>query len=162
MTDFDLQTLATLKNINPRKEGPKDDKILALDLKFQATCPGEVATDVLGDEQYSRIRDFLWKHTEDGMIHPRFSKLGHLKCERELAQMNVAVGGLWFAGAKVYKFEIAPRDQEQIDLTFHVSAVDPPSNALPILADCLDSDLQVAIEPAQQALDLDGRDGSAA
>lgn len=159
MSDFQLDTKAKLKNVNPRKEGPKDDQVLALDLKFETVCEGEIAADVLGDQQYSRIREFLWRHGEDGEIRPRFSNLDRLKSERELPQMNVTVAGIWLAGAKVHKFGLVPEAGEKVELTFQVSVVDPPSNALPILADLLDQDLEVAIEPAQQELALNGQNG---
>lgn len=62
---MNIETLATLKHINVRKEG-SDEKILAIDVRFNCQIPSDVLI-----EFHPTLRTMLWTH--DG--EPRFNRL---------------------------------------------------------------------------------------
>lgn len=97
MSKFRFEGRASIAHLNTRKEGPDDDKELAVDVKLQATCGINVC-----DYFEPELAYFLF--LEGGAV--RNTMMGPISFSHELEGYRLdAVGGT-FMGVKVKKFTL--------------------------------------------------------
>lgn len=170
-------TAATILDVNPRKEGAGEDKVLACDIKLRIDMP---AADVL-PYFHPELRSFLFN--DNGC---RFPALGTIGWDCTMEHMEIDAAGYVFADAKLSKFKIEPRygapldteklaaddvpEQGQLDvdqgrtaedigfcprvtLTF-TAAVHPEASEIAALSELLQEEVAIDIRPRQGDLPL--------
>ncbi|WP_137010113.1 DNA translocase FtsK [Aquitalea aquatilis] len=149
MSLFNFQGKAEIKHFNARKEGPDEDKTLALDLKLTAKT-GSAAL-VFFDEQ---LESFLYL---PGTGAVRNQMMEPLKYKHEVQDCELVIAGCRFHGVRVSKFQIEPLDGNQLWLTWQCS-FQPMKDECATLAELLQEevDVYVAAQP-----DLFGAEESA-
>lgn len=147
---FRFSGLASVMHLNARKEGPDEDKQLALDVKLKAVAS---APAVLGffDEA---LQGFLF--TDIGAV--RNVMMGTVTFAHELEDYRLEAMGSQHFGVKVKKFAIEPMDGWGASLTFSLS-FKPSGDEVARLAEYLQDDIEIIVEPTSDELDL-GDDSS--
>ena len=142
MSKFRFQGRASITHLNTRKEGPDDDKELAVDLKLQALCPMTVA-----DYFEPELNYLLF--IEGGAV--RNVMMGPISFSNELEGYRLdAIGGA-FHGVKVKKFSLEPVDGNQIRLTFSIS-FKPSGDEVARMAEYLQDEIEIELNPATEEL----------
>lgn len=136
---------ATVLHLNARKEGPDDDKVLAVDLKLQ------VVTDALTMLRFFEPLLGPVMHLPNGAVRSVF--FGPVHFGHELENYSVSALGSTFTGAKVKRFVLTPLDGGLLDMVFGVS-FKPSGDEVARLAEYLADDIDVLIEPQDGELDL--------
>jgi hypothetical protein len=109
---FKATGIATLKNLNVRKENHRDKKVLAVDLKLQfKSLPQELC-----DFFDVALLDFFWR--ADMSVRNIFVE--PVSYDVELENCSVHVGGTTYHGATVKRFTLEPLDGGRIKLDCHV------------------------------------------
>lgn len=111
---FKLAGSATIKHINIRKEGPQDDKILAVDLKLEFEQIDGGICAYFDDA----MAGFLWR---DSAMIVRNAFLAPLEYGHTISCACVEIDDHRFFGAEVKKFKIEPKDGGRITLNCAVS-----------------------------------------
>jgi hypothetical protein len=113
---FKVEGVADIKHLNIRKEGPEDEKILAVDLKMSIK---DVDRRLLAyfDEA---LTSFLWREETSGMV-VRNIFLEPVHYCNSITSATVTVDMTEFAGCEVKKFSIEPRDGGVFTLYVSVS-----------------------------------------
>jgi len=144
MSKFRFRGQASILHLNTRKEGPDDDKELAVDLKFQA----DTDSGIVGyfDDQLAAL---LWLST--GAV--RNLMLGPLTFSHELEDYRLLCVGSEFTGVKVKKFTITPKDGFKVLLGFSVS-FKPSGDEVGQFAEYLQDAFALALEPSSEELDF--------
>lgn len=146
MSKFRFHGRASITHLNTRKEGPDDDKELAVDVKMQALT-GINVTDYFEPE----LAYFLF--LEGGAV--RNTMMGPISFLHELEGYRLdAVGGT-FHGVKVKKFSLEPVDGAQIRLTFSIS-FKPSGDEVARMAEYLQDEIDIELNPSSEELDLGG------
>ena len=145
MNEFLFDGLAEIKHLNIRKEGPEDDKALAVDVKF---CGRTDAA--LCDFFDPMLRDFLF--TDEVIARPMMVEPIGFTNEIEACDLHLLEKT--FTGVKLRKFKIVPKDDGQIELTFTVSFM-PLRDEVAILAEYVTDEIHVTARPQPQ-LDFGG------
>lgn len=137
---FKVSGLATIKHLNVRKEGPEDEKILAVDVKLLIP---NVDRRLCGyfDEA---LEAFLWRGDTNALI-ARNAYLTPVRYGNEINNASVSIGSHSYSGCDVKRFEIEPRDGGVITLTCSV-AVYPNSADVSDLAKMVQDEASVTIE----------------
>lgn len=151
---FKLSGIATIKHLNVRKEGPDDEKILAVDVKLAFE---KLDRAILGYfEPDGVLPAFLWRGdpAADALI-VRNAFLSPLAYSHEIGGASVKIDGGWFPGSDVKKFSIQPRDGGLVDITCSVS-IFPSSNEVAELAKNVQDGARVEIEGPPDLFDGDG------
>ena len=148
--EFNLKTVATLKHINVRKEGPKDAEALAFDLKFACIVSADVIDDLLCVDNEGQALAALWLDNEEGK--PRFPLLSTLSFNRPVTDVQLETLGMHLPGCKVGKFTFEPLKEKRANLLLTLAVSQPPGNALPILADFLTQDIEIDLQTQQRDL----------
>lgn len=123
---FKITGVATIKHLNVRKEGPDDEKILAVDVKLAFE---KIGREILAYfEPDGVLPGFLWRGdpASDALI-VRNAFLSPLAYAHEITSATVHIDGVWFPGSEVKKFSIQPRDGGLVDITCSV-AIYPSSS----------------------------------
>lgn len=142
---FAYSGLVTISHINARKEGPDDDKVLAVDLKLS-----EIAEATILDRFDDQLATFFFTDinaVRNPMIGPIpiLSELEHYRLE--------AVGGTFF-GVKVKKFTVKPMDGFMAEVCFQISFA-PSGDEVARMAEFLQEEMEIRLEPANDELDLE-------
>lgn len=146
MSKFRFQGRASITHLNTRKEGPDDDKELAVDVKQQALCGVNVC-----DYFEPELAYFLFM--EGGAV--RNTMMGPIGFSNELEGYRLdAVGGTFY-GVKVKKFSLEPVDGSQIRLTFSIS-FKPSGDEVARMAEYLQDEIDIELNPSREELDLGG------
>jgi hypothetical protein len=137
---FKVSGTASIKHLNVRKEGPEDDKVLAVDVKLEIR---RVDRRLCGyfDEA---LEAFLWRGDTDALI-ARNAYLAPVAYGNEITGATVQIGGNSYVGCDVKKFAIQPLDGGVISLTCSVSLF-PSSSDVSALAKLVQEDASVSIE----------------
>jgi hypothetical protein len=151
----------TLNHINVRKEGPEDDKAVALDLKLSGTVSHEVIKMILTIDGEDSIdaRNLFW--LEDEVAAARILLISDIKLNRRYEGVDVSLSGLNLSGCSMKSFSFSPKDHGKAHLSFSVSCSTPPSNAVAILSEVLQEELKVYAESSQPDLFADDQEGAA-
>lgn len=144
MSKFRFVGDADILHLNTRKEGPDEDKVLAVDVKLQATVGPEIC-----DFFEPALADFLF--LDSGAV--RNVLMGPTTFANELEHYRLEVAGSVHYGVKVKKFALEPKDGRQIGLTFQIS-FKPSGDEVAKLAEYLQDAIEIMLEPENEELDL--------
>lgn len=137
---FKVAGAATIKHLNVRKEGPEDEKILAVDIKLEVRGIDRRLCAYFDDA----LEAFLWRGDTDALI-VRNDYLEPVKYAHSISSATASIAGQSFVGCDVGKFAISPRDGGVIDLVMCVTAY-PSSDEVAQLAKRVQDDTQIEIE----------------
>ena len=144
MKKFSYEGLASIQNLNTRKQGPEDDKELAVDIKFLAQ------TNALICECFDDLLDnFLF--LSSGAV--RNEQQEPVSYKHELMHYRLQAPGMSFSGVTVKKMTLEPKDGFKINITFQVS-FKPLSLEIAKLAEFLQEAIVIRIEPENEELAL--------
>lgn len=136
ITPFELTGSASLLQLNARKEGPEDHKVLATDLKLRIVTSNEI---LLAFDPLLRVSLY------DKLGEPRFARMGTVSWDQEFTNMALEIDGLRadrvlkFGAVKVRKFTFEPRKAGQVDLVFQAT-LKPDKGELDVLGQVLLAD----------------------
>lgn len=137
---FKVAGIASIKHLNVRKEGPEDDKILAVDVKLEIKNVDRRLCGYFDDA----LEAFLWRGDTDALI-ARNLYLAPVAYGNEINSATVKIGGQTFIGCDVKKFTLMPRDGGVMTLTCSV-AVYPSASDVSDLAKRVQDEDHVEIE----------------
>lgn len=141
MQKFSYTGKANILHLNVRKEGPDDDKILAVDLKLECIAP-------------AHLIDFF----DEGLREVLYTDVGAVKNKRmEAIGFNNTVenGELMvfddsrFLGVTFGKFKIKAKDTHQVTLTFSAS-FQPSKDEVAILAEHVSDEIDIDARTSPQ------------
>ncbi len=144
MSKFTFNGLANIQHMNTRKQGPEDDKELAVDIKLTTRTSMEVCD--FFDEQ---LAGFLF--LSSGAVRNEFQE--PVAYRYELLNYTVAVAGMTFDGVSVKKITLSPANGFQIDLTFQLS-FKPLSNQVALFAEYLQEMIPIKLQPMNAELEF--------
>lgn len=136
VNSFELEGSASLLQLNARKEGPEDHKVLATDLKLRIVTSNDILLSF-----HPQLRLMLFD--KDG--EPRFTRLGTVSWDQEFQQMALEMNAplvdrvLKFSDVKLRKFTFEARKAGQVDLVFQAT-VKPDKGEFDILGQVLCAD----------------------
>lgn len=142
MNKFKFDGLANIQHMNTRKQGPEDDKELAVDIKL-TTRTGVEVCDFFDDQ----LPDFLFMTS--GAVRNEFQEA--ISYSYELFNYSVSVAGMDFNGVTVKKISLLPADGFQIDITFQLS-FKPLSNQVALFAEYLQEMIPIKLKPMNEEL----------
>ena len=151
---FKVSGIASIKHINVRKEGPEEDKILAVDVKLTFKQVDRRLCAYFDEA----LESFLWRGDTDALI-VRNSFLSPVVYGNQIASADVKIGLRQFGGCDVRKFSIEPADGGVITLTCSVS-VYPSASEVSDLAKLVQDEDQVSIEGPPDLFSTDANDMS--
>ncbi len=137
---FKVQGIASIKHINVRKEGPDEEKILAVDVKLMFKKVDRRLCDYFDDA----LQSFLWRGDTDALI-VRNTHLSPVSYATSILGAEVEIGMLKFFGCDVRKFVIEPQDGGVITLTCSTT-IYPGTDEVSRLANLVQDEERVSIE----------------
>lgn len=137
---FKVQGSATIKHLNVRKEGPEDEKIIAVDIKLEIKQVDRRLCAYFDDA----LEAFLWRGETDALI-ARNMYLQPVAYSNLIAGATLNIDSQTFVGCDVKKFAMEPRDGGVMTLTCSVS-VYPLASEVSNLAKLVQDDAHVVIE----------------
>ena len=137
---FRVEKSATIKHLNVRKEGPNDEKEIAVDVKLHFEHLDRGLCSYFDDA----LEAFLWRGDTEALI-VRNGFLSPVAYGNKISGAIVKIGPDEFMGCDVRKFVVKPRDGGTIDLTCSVSFF-PTSNQVANIAKLVQDDDLVLIE----------------
>lgn len=137
---------AEITSLNTRKEGPDDEKELAVDVKFHLVAHAQV----LGffDQELAAAL-----FTDADAV--RNEMIGPIPMLHELQDYRMDMLGNSHFGVKLKKFTIQPLDGARIALTFQAS-FKPSSTEIATIAEYLQDAIEISLTPANEELDFGG------
>lgn len=145
MSKFTFSGRASITHLNTRKEGPDDEKELAVDVKLQAIC----GVDVCGFFE-QELAGFMF--LEGGAV--RNVMMGPITFAHEIEGYTLDAVGSIFNGVKVKKFSLEPMDGNQIKLTFSIS-FKPSGDEVARMAEYLQDEIDIALRPMNEELEFE-------
>ena len=139
---FKLSGHASIKHLNVRKEGPDDEKILAVDVKLEFKRIDRRLCAFFDES----LEAFLWRGETDALI-ARNTYLAPVTYLNSVLGANVEIDGRQYHGVDVKKFSICPEDGGVITLGCTIT-VNPNSSDVSELARSVQDDVHVSIEAA--------------
>lgn len=136
---FSLAGVANMLHLNVRKEGPDDEKILAVDLKLTFEKVDRAICAYFDDA----LAPFLWRHETAGLIE-RNQFLEPVAYMNVIEGAHITINGHDFLG-DVKKFKLSPRDGGVVDVACGVS-IFPSSGDVADLAVHVQDGVQVRID----------------
>lgn len=143
---FFIAGVANVKHLNVRKEGPEDEKVLAVDIKLEIKGIDKKICGYFDDA----LEAFLWR--DDRAMIARNMFLSPVHYVNEVSGAVVKIGGESYSNAEVKKFAIDPRDGGVINLTCSVT-VYPTSTDVSKLAKLVQDDAMIRIEGPRDLFD---------
>lgn len=143
-TQFKFSGKVQITHLNTRKEGPDEDKELALDIKCEALADRDVC-----DFFEPALANFLF--IEGGAV--RNLMLQPVEFGNELENYRLEIAGSTHYGCRVKKFRLKPKDADQIMLTFQVS-FKPSGDEEARIAEFLQDEMDVDLQPSNDELDF--------
>ncbi|MEN9885491.1 MAG: hypothetical protein RL758_69 [Pseudomonadota bacterium] len=137
---FKVNGAATIKHLNVRKEGPEDDKIIAVDIKLEIKHVDRRLCAYFDDA----LEAFLWRGNTDALI-ARNMYLQPVAFSNLITGASFTIESKTFVGCEVKKFAMEPRDGGVMTLTCAVS-VYPLASEVSGLAKLVQDDAHVSIE----------------
>lgn len=137
---FKVAGLATIKHLNVRKEGPEDEKILAVDVKIEFH---QISKNICNYFDEALI-NFLWMGSSDALM-VRNLFLEPLKYCTEITDAIVTIDDKEFHGCRLGKFCIQPRESGYVDLVLS-KAMYPSASEVSRLANLVQDGAQISIE----------------
>lgn len=146
MMKFKYSGLAEILHLNARKEGPDDDKNLAVDVKF---CV--VAQKDGGALNYFDTALDALLYTSIGAV--RNEMLGPITMKMELPNYRLDALGASHFGVKLKKFSLEAMDGGRVAITF-LASFQPTGNEVAIMAEHLQDLVEIRPEPGTAELDF--------
>lgn len=137
---FKLAGVAAIRHLNVRKEGPEDEKILAVDVKLVFKQVDRRLCAYFDEA----LESFLWRGDTNALI-VRNAFLSPVVYANEISSATVQIGTHLFLGCDVKKFGIEPADGGVITLTCSVSLY-PAASDVSDLAKLVQDEDRVSIE----------------
>lgn len=137
---FKVSGNAEIKHLNVRKEGPDDEKILAVDVKLSIANIDRRLCAYFDDA----LEAFLWRGDTDALI-VRNAYLFPVAYGNTISGCTVQIGMDTYTGCKVKKFSIEPRDGGVITLICSISLY-PSASEVSDLAKFVQDETNVTIE----------------
>jgi hypothetical protein len=137
---FKVSGSAAIKHLNVRKEGPDDDKILAVDIKMEIKNIDKTLCGYFDEA----LEAFLWRGDTDALI-VRNLWLTPVQYGNLVSSATAEIEGETFVGAEIKKFSITPRDGGVIALTCSVT-IYPTASEVSRLAKLVQDDAHVLLE----------------
>ena len=137
---FKISGVATIKHLNVRKEGPEDEKVLAVDVKLEFSKVDRRLCAYFDDA----LEAFLWRGDTNALI-VRNGFLSPVAYSNQVTGATVKIGLHEYVGCDVRKFSIVPADGGVMTLACSVSLY-PSSPDVADLAKLVQDDDQVSIE----------------
>lgn len=134
---FKFSGQAEIHHLNPRKEGPEEDKQLAVDVKFKATAPSSVLA------YFDEGLDGLL-FTERGEVSNPM--IGSIHFRHELHNYRLEMGGNTYSGVTIKKFVLEATKGKRVSLTFQASFY-PSSAQLAQMAQSLQTEIDIELGP---------------
>lgn len=148
MTEL-INTRAEITHLNLRKQGPDDNRVLAIDIKFTgARGTPELLKHLLGLNDAEEIKAVLW----DEKAMPRFPGIESITPKNIIEGCTVAFGGITLENCDARKFHITPGEDHIIKIDFSVSAVRPPEAAMRRIPDLISEEVTVSVTIKQLSL----------
>lgn len=135
---------ATLRHLNARKEGPENETVLAVDLKFEA----EVPASVLAAFEPELVEPLF---LDSGAV--RNIQMGPLTFTSTLRHYRLKAIGTWFSDVELKKFAFQPKDGRLFVMTFGAS-FKPSGDEVARFAEYLAESIEIDLSPADGELDL--------
>lgn len=135
---------AEIISLNTRKEGPDDDKELAVDVKLRLVTTAQVLA--FFDQELAPV--FF---TDAGAV--RNAMIGPIPMLHELQDYRMDMLGNSHFGVKLKKFTLQPLDGARIVLIFQAS-LKPSSTEIATIAEYLQDEINIALEPTSEELDF--------
>ena len=150
---FKVEGGATIKHLNVRKEGPEDEKILAVDVKLEIEKVGMLIVAYFD----AALAAFLWVDVDKAgtMLAVRNAFLQPVQYAHQIEGATVSINGRVFLGCEVKKFAINPRDGGLLDLTCSVTLY-PTGYEVGDLAELVQDGARVVIDGPPDLFDGDG------
>lgn len=143
MDKFTYSGHAEIRHLNIRKEGPEDEKILAVDIKFQCTAPA-----TMFDFFDEGLRSVLY--TDVGAVkNLAISPIGFTNT---VMNCDLTILGQRYGSVEVGKFSLKPKDGHQVEMTFGIS-IQPTGDEVARLSEFVMDEVDIQIEP-QPELDF--------
>lgn len=140
---------AELRHLNIRKEGPEDDKVLAVDLKL------EVILEAVYLHDFDPMLATTLFTLRDGNWAVQFPQMGPIHWSGELQHMELRFGAIEISDAKVHRFEIEPHVSgagKYITLRCSVSFKPRSGRTLALLAELVGESALLDLEPQRDLL----------
>lgn len=141
---FKLYGTAEVLHLNARKEGPDDDKQLAVDVKLRAVTDRQAIH--FFDDQLAGVL-----YTDIGAV--RNPLIGPIPMKNEIEDYRMEVAGSVHYGVRLKKFSIEVIDDNRVAICFQAS-FKPSGDEVATMAEYLHDEIDVVIEPANNELDL--------
>lgn len=149
MTDLLEQSTAEITHLNLRKQGPEDNRVLAIDIKFQgARSTPEILKHLLGLDDLDAIKSALWDDKGD----PRFPGIEAITPANIIEGCTVTFGGVTLEDCDARKFHITPCPLHQVKLDFSASVVRPPEPAMRRIPNLIGEEVIVSLRIKQLKL----------
>ena len=157
MNEFAINESAEIENINARKVGKQDNRVLALDVRLSVTVPHGLLSVLMGNEPGELARSF-W--TESAMQEPRFLNIAAIKTptETQFGNLVFRAAGSEYTNCTAKKFEFVPIAGRSADLTFTLSIPSLDEDGIGILAEYLKEEIGIDIRPEQESLPIGDQD----
>lgn len=137
---MNIETLATLKHINVRKEG-SDEKILAIDVRFNCQIPSDVLI-----EFHPTLRTMLW--TQDG--EPRFNRLiESINLIGQFSDHEIKVGGVEISDVTLRKWAVAALPMDVVDVDFVATFHPVSGQTLALLSEFVSEQVKLTVMSAR-------------
>lgn len=146
---FMVSSPATIKHLNVRKEGPEDEKALAVDVKVEFEKLGREICYYFDDG----LAQFLWNF-ESEMLPVRNTQLAPIQYLYDIENAVVKIDRNVFLGCDVKKFAISARDGGMIDMTCSI-ALYPTSTDVADLAKLVQDGAFVTIDGPPDLFDVE-------
>lgn len=151
MDKFSYKGKAEIRHLNVRKEGPDEEKVLAIDIKFQCVTGADVI-----DFFHEGLKAVLF--TDVGAVKNMMLK--PLAFYNTVMNCDLEVIGQRFGGIEVGKFTLAPKDGNQVTMTFSLS-IQPSGDEVARFSEFVMDEIDISIQP-QPELDFGGAQEAAA
>lgn len=130
--------VATLIDVNPRKEHHGEKLALALDVKLQVHCEAKEL-----DQFDPALRGFLF-----GEHGPRFPELGAVNWGREYERAKVQIEDHKMKDVTIRKIEFLPEPGDSVQITF-LATFYPEHELIGSLAELMKLEVRVSVEQTQ-------------
>lgn len=142
-----INSMATVKALNVKKEGPGDLKVVALDIKVSgAQLRAEFVGQLLGCDD---IAQRLWDEAGD----PAMLGIEHIQSWAEVKGVACSLEGIDLEG-DLKKFRLVPRGMYLADADFVIHVTDPGRDTTSLLAQMVGEEVDLTAERTQAELDI--------
>jgi hypothetical protein len=139
---FSFKGGGAITSLNTRKEGPEEEKVLAIDVKFLVEV--DIADVLVLDPS---LMDFLY--FSNGAV--RNTMLGPITFLYEIENYRLDIAGSSHYSVRVKKISLEPKDIWRAKLAFQVS-FKPSGDEVATIAECLQDYIEFELAPENMEL----------